>query len=514
MRSHREAAAQFARALRFADGLPLEELARLYELHSHESYLADVPDDAIASQEAAVRCYRELGDVLHEGAATRQLSYILWCPGRTQDSDRVGREAIALLEQLPPGRELALAYSNLGSICQNARGREDPDERLEWSRRAVELARQLGDVEIEYDALITIGALGFHGASSDGRGDLDRTLAYARAHANGPMTGRALIRLAAAAVVIRDLDLAEHYLETGLEEFHSPDHGLWRFYLLTFRALCELHRGRWDPAAEAAAQVIHEHALSTFPRSLSAAILALVRARRGDPGVDELLDDADRLSAGTGELGRVGPVAVARAEVAWLRGRTATVERDTAESLELAVDVRAGWDAGQLLVWRHRAGLVDPVPDDLPEPYALELAGRPEDAAAAWTSLGCPYDAALALAQSRGDASLLAAHEAFLDLEAPAAAAVVARTLRARGVRGLRRGPRDRTRENAAHLTAREVEVVRLLADGLRNGEIAERLVVSPRTIDHHVSAVLRKLGAKSRGEAVAAASRAGLLDA
>jgi DNA-binding NarL/FixJ family response regulator len=81
-------------------------------------------------------------------------------------------------------------------------------------------------------------------------------------------------------------------------------------------------------------------------------------------------------------------------------------------------------------------------------------------------------------------------------------------------VRGLRRGPRDRTRENAAHLTAREIEVVRLLAEGLRNGEIAERLVVSPRTIDHHVSAVLRKLGAKSRGEAVAAASRAGLLDA
>ena len=259
--------------------------------------------------------------------------------------------------------------------------------------------------------------------------------------------------------------------------------------------------------------MIHEHALSTFPRSLSATVLALVRARRGDPGVDELLDDADRLSAGTGELGRLGPVATARAEVAWLRGQPNTVERDTAESLELALHMRAAWDAGQLLVWRRRAGVVEPIPDDLPEPYALELAGRPEEAAAAWTALGCPYDAALALAQSTDDASLLAAHAALLDLEAPAPAAVVARTLRARGVRGLRRGPRDRTRENAAHLTAREVEVVRLLAEGLRNTEIAERLVVSPRTVDHHVSAVLRKLGAKSRGEAVAAASRAGLLD-
>ena len=247
VRSHREAAAQFGRALRFGEGLPLVQRARLLELHSHECYLADLPDEAIASQEAAVACYRELGDVLREGAATRQLSYILWCPGRTQDADRVGREAVALLEQLPPGLELARAYSNLGSICQDRHGQESPDEKLEWSRRAVDLARQLGDVEIEYDALITIGALGFHSPASAGREELDRTLSFARAHADGPMTGRSLIRLAGTALGMRELDLAEHYLETGLEEFHSPDHGLWRFYLLTYRAVCELYRGRWDP---------------------------------------------------------------------------------------------------------------------------------------------------------------------------------------------------------------------------------------------------------------------------
>ena len=412
VRSHREGVAQFARALRFADGLPLEQRARLFELHSHESYLADLPDEAIASQEAAVACYRELGDALREGAATRQLSYILWCPGRTQDSDRVGREAVALLEQLPPGPELARAYANLGSVCQDGHGREDSDGRLEWSRRAAELARELGDVEIEHDALITIGALGFHGASSPGREQLDRTLAFGRAHADGPMTGRALIRLAAAALTVRELDLAEHYLESGLEEFHSPDHGLWRFYLLAHRAVLELHRGHWDAAADAAAQVIHEHALSTFPRSLAATILALVRARRGDPGVAELLDEADLLSAGTGELGRLGPVAAARAEFAWLRGRTDTIERHTTESLELAVHIGARWAVGELLAWRRRAGIAEPVHDHLPEPYVLELDGRPEDAAAAWTALGCRYDAALALAQSNEDASLLAAHAA------------------------------------------------------------------------------------------------------
>jgi DNA-binding CsgD family transcriptional regulator len=509
LRAHREGVAQFARALRFADGLPIEERARLFELHSHASYQADLPDEAIASQESAVECYRELGDVLREGAAMRQLSYILWCPGRTRDSDRVGREAVALLEQLPPGRELARAYSNLGSIVKDADGREDPEAALVWSRHAMELAQQLGDEETVYDARITIGAIEFQ---ADGRDQLERTLEFARAHANGPMTGRAIIRLAAAALRIRALDLAEHYLDSGLEEFHSPDHGLWRLYLLTFRAECELHRGRWDSAANAAAQVIHEHALSTFPRSLSATILALVRARRGDPGVAELLEEASALSTDTGELGRLGPVAAGRAEVAWLQGEPDTVERDTAESLALAEHIRARWNLGELLVWRRRAGLVDPVPDGLPEPYALELSGRGQQAAEAWNALGCPYDAALALAQSDDEASLRRAYEELNALDAPAAAAVVARTLRRRGVRGLARGPIGRTLANPAHLTAREIEVLRLLANGLRNGEVAERLFVSPRTVEHHVSAALRKLDAKNRGEAVAKARRLGIV--
>jgi DNA-binding NarL/FixJ family response regulator len=90
---------------------------------------------------------------------------------------------------------------------------------------------------------------------------------------------------------------------------------------------------------------------------------------------------------------------------------------------------------------------------------------------------------------------------------------MVARRLRERGVRNIPRGPREPTQQNAAELTSREVDVLVLLATGLRNAEIAERLVVSRRTVDHHVSAILRKLGSKTRGEAVAEAGRLGILE-
>jgi len=123
-----------------------------------------------------------------------------------------------------------------------------------------------------------------------------------------------------------------------------------------------------------------------------------------------------------------------------------------------------------------------------------------------WDELGCPYESALALAGSNDDGDLLRAHAELQRLGAHPAAAIVARRLRDRGARGLPRGPRPATRSNPASLTPREVEVLQLVVQGLRNAEIADRLFLSVKTVDHHVSAILRKLGVRSRGEAATAA--------
>jgi DNA-binding NarL/FixJ family response regulator len=88
------------------------------------------------------------------------------------------------------------------------------------------------------------------------------------------------------------------------------------------------------------------------------------------------------------------------------------------------------------------------------------------------------------------------------------AAAVVSRRLRALGERGLPRGPRPVTAEHPQGLTSRETEVLSLLSAGLSNAEIAAQLVVSARTVDHHVSAILQKLGVRTRAEASVLAAR------
>ena len=175
-----------------------------------------------------------------------------------------------------------------------------------------------------------------------------------------------------------------------------------------------------------------------------------------------------------------------------------------------AKDLNTWWMAG-LSYWRWRAGVDEPVPSIGEEPYRLEMCGSWAAASKRWAAGGCVYSTAFALMDAEEDAALQRGLRELLALGAKPAAAIFARKLRERGALNVRRGHRAATRANAANLTPRELEVLVLLADGLRNAEIAERLIVSRKTVDHHVSAILRKLAVKTRGQAAAQAARLGL---
>jgi tetratricopeptide (TPR) repeat protein len=224
---HREAAAQYARALEFVDQVPLGERAELLRRSAEECWLTAQFGAAIVAQEKALECHRRLADVRGEGDSLRLLSRLLFFAGRTDEGEPLALEALRLLEQLPPGRELAIAY---GNVSQRQMAIEDNASALVWGARALELAERLGDSEAVVYALTNIGAAELQGGGDEGRAKLERALALAKEHGLDEYVGRAFSSLVLWPVRLRRFELVGDYLEAGLS--YCAEHGLdtWRLY--------------------------------------------------------------------------------------------------------------------------------------------------------------------------------------------------------------------------------------------------------------------------------------------
>lgn len=390
----------------------------------------------------------------------------------------------------------------------------DLDDARRWGERALTLAMTLGEIEIQSHALNNTGvAMVLDGAAEDGFARLRRSLDLALASGFEEHAARAYTNLGSVAADRRMYEPALRELEAGIRYCEEHDLDSWTLYMSAWTSVVLGETGRFAEASARARAVLDHPGVSPVSAIPAAAEAGRIEARiGGDPA--PLLTLAASLASGTGELQRIGPAACASAEAAWLAGDVDSIAALSESAWERATAARDSWMVGELAWWRMLAG-IEPDEDAreaAAEPFALMLGREFTAAADAWEQRGSPVWAAYARGRS-ADAG--AAERAVQTLEGLGAAAAVEAVMRTRreAELPLPRRPRDATRAHPGSLTAREHEILVLLAEGLATAQIAEHLVISPRTVEHHVSAVLRKLGEPTRARAVAAAHAGGLLE-
>ncbi len=498
--AHGVAAQHLRAALDAAHDMDPAERAGLLEELSIEENTAGDSGAALVARREAQEIRRALGDVRAEGVGERWLARLLWLEGRRVEAESAGERAVALLEPLGRDRELAMAYSTLSQLHML---RWATAEAIDWGERAIELARETGDDEALVHALTNVGTAGCASGAPGSTDRLDEAAALALDGGFHDHAARALVNLSWSLMARHRYADGLQAVKRGLEVAERFDLGSHERYLLGMRAWARLDTG--DPAgaerdARRALEVRRAHGTTSSHPALITGARAL--GRRGDPGAAEPLDLAWRFAVMADEAQRLVPAGIARSEAAWLAGDPEEARRLAVDALAAVIPTPDTLFLGEAAFWAWRTGGLEEIPEWVGEPWASSVRGDARGAAAQWRAIGAPHFAADALSESDDPADLGEALGIFDRLGATRNAAILRARMRERGVAVVPRAPQVGAAAGPEGLTGRQREVLALVAEGLTNREIAERLVISERTVDHHVAAVLRTLGVGSRAEA------------
>lgn len=501
--AHREAADQYAKAAEHARELRPSEFADLLSAWADEAHNFEDRFRVADVRAQVVELYRRAGDRLGEGVALVKLARALSITGRYAEADHTAGEAAQLLEEIGEWPDLAFAHAQHAYILEMDYRAE---EAITLASNTIELASRINAPRALSLALQVKGEVDiiFHGDPKGVR-ELSESHRLALAMGDDHNAALALLNLGASFMVVRRYREALVSLEQALAFARERDLDRWAAEATAWIGRVRLETGSWEQAEELAKTAMKD---TIFPGGNTALyVLGRVLARRGLQDGRRLLARAWETARALRFLGVECEALTGYVEAAWLARSEDELARLVPAAREILDRVRVPWLVSELAFWLWRAGeLADP-PSAIVGPFALQMSGDWEGAAQEWKRIGCPYEQAEALADG-DEPAMRQALRIFSELGADAAGDRVRARMRSAGIRRVPSRPRASTRAAPAQLTRRQLEVLALVEAGLSNSEIANHLFISEKTASHHVSAILRKLNARSRAEAASTARK------
>lgn len=507
--AHRESASHLSTALRFVDEAEPELAAGLYEKWAYEAGLAlKIDDDVIDARRHAITLWRALGRKEKVAENLRWLSRLHWYRAESAEASRYADEAVRILENSPPSAERAMAYSLRSQLHMLS---DDMEEAISWGNRALEMAAEYDEPEIRIHALNNVGTAKAFRDDATGIDMLRESLELARAHGFHEHAARVYTNLSEYGVEFKDFDLAEQIISEGIAFDTRHDLDSWTHYLVGRQAQLRLEQGRLKDAELIADGVMKLDRLTLLMKLPALLVLSKTRTLLGADDAGRLLARSLEHANATEEPQHIIPAHLYQLLHAWLQDDRRLAEHSLKSLSSIPAEAMHKWHRGDIAIWHHRMGA--PVPKafarDLAPPHLREMEGDMQGSGELWRALGAPICAALALAQGGAD-----------DVEALAAAAAIAKETGAealsRKVRGraealgvgdalpkAKRGPYNAARNHPLGLTQKEQTILALIVQGQSNPQIADKLSRSKRTVEHHVSSILRKMNVESRMDAM-----------
>ncbi len=502
--SLRQAAAFLALAVDNMSDLDWRARADLYDRYAFAAHQIADFDTAVEAQNAALETYQQAGDVVGEGDSYRRLSRYAWLMGnRALARDYAERAYRTLANQRGP--ELAMARSTIAQLEMLDYNMKAVPEHCE---AAIAIAEEFDRPDIVAHAKNNLGMSLTHIDPAKARTLLSESLQISLELKRSDDVARAYTNRTYLEMALMDFPAALASARAGYAFCGAHEQGGFKAYIGGTLAWILISQGHWNEADTYLPRSFDRffqttNRSQTFPEACAKLTLAM---RRGDEPDYAAASYLDEFIADMDELQRLSSYAELKGERAWL----GQGDRGAAIALLETVVSRAENTPETVpysVLWLHKLGgrTGNAVPDRVELPVRLAIAGKWQDAAKAWGDAGMRYYEALALAEGDADAR----DRSVSLLRDMGATAVLQRLVDLWGERGLEASheePRKRRAKHPSGLTRRQLDVLSALNDGLSNAEIAEKLFISAKTVDHHVSAILAQLDVNSRGEAAAVA--------